>query len=120
MCCVLNTGKVSIYHQWNIVSDSTYAGVGVNNHPVVYLGQPGDYFDIQTNGVIYTSEGGVLDTLKYSLLTDSTIAISAFGINVNGVPATSHYSLTANIMKISSTTFASPGGLFGRTITLSR
>jgi hypothetical protein len=36
-----NMGPVTIIGNWNIVSDSTFAGVGVDNHPVDYQGQPG-------------------------------------------------------------------------------
>jgi len=120
ICCGANPPDVSIFHNWNIVSDSTYVGVGVTNHLVAYVGQPGDYFDVTTNGLIYTNERGKLDTLHYQLATDSTIAISAFGITLNGVPATSHYSFTANTMRVSSPVIATPGGLFGRKISLSR
>jgi hypothetical protein len=120
MCCGANPPEVSVFHNWNIVSDSTYTGVGVTNHPVDYSGQPGDYFNVTTNGVIYTSEGGVLDTLTYKLLTDSTIVVSSFGITLNGVPATSNFSFTATAMHISSPTIATPGGVFGRKISLSR
>ena len=120
ICCGVNPPDVSIFHNWNIVSDSSYAGVGITNHPVAYIGQPGDYFDVTTKGVIYTNEGGVLDTLTYRLMSDSTIVVSSFGITLNGVPATSHYSFTANVMGISTPIIATPGGLFGRKITLSR
>jgi hypothetical protein len=120
VCCAANPPEVSIFHNWNIVSDSAYVGAGFSNHLAVNLGQPGDYFNVTTNGLIYTNEGGKLDTLHYQLATDSTIVISAFGITLNGVPATSHYSFTASTMNISSPTIATPGGLFGRKISLSR
>ena|ERR1700729_67127 len=120
MCCVANPPEVSIFHQWNIVTDSTYTGVGINNHQVVYVGQPGDYFDFETNGVVHMKEGGVLDTLTYQTLSDTTMIVSSFGITLNGVPATSHFSFTANTMHISAPTIATPGGVFGRKISLSR
>jgi hypothetical protein len=120
MCCGANPTKISIFHNWNIVSDSTYTGVGATNHPVDYAGQPGDYFNVGTNGVIYTNEGGVLDTLIYNSVTDSTIVVSSFGITLNGVPPTSHFSFTANSMILKAPTIATPGGIFGRKITLSR
>lgn len=120
ICCTANLPDHSIFHQWNIVSDSTYTGVGITNHQVGYLGQPGDYFNMTINGIVYTKEGAKLDTLTYQLVTDSTIVISSFGITLNGVPATSHFSFTPNTMSISTPVIATPGGLFGRKITLSR
>jgi hypothetical protein len=120
ICCGANPPDVSIFHNWNIVSDSTYVDVGINNHLVVHTGTPGDYFDVTTKGVVYTNEGGVLDTLTYQLLTDSTIIISSFGATLNGVPATSNLSFTATAMHISSPTIATPGGIFSRKISLSR
>jgi len=114
-------GPVSIIEKWNIVTDSTYAGAGITNHPVDYSGQPGDYFDIRANGYIYTKEGAVLDTLSYTFLSDTTIIIQPFGLGVNGVPPTSHITnLTSNSVNIASPEFATPGGLFGRRVSLSR
>ena len=120
ICCGLNPPDVSIFHNWNILSDSSYVGAGLSNHPVVHLGVPGDYFDVTTKGIIYTNEGGVLDTLTYQLLTDSTIVIPAFGVTLNGVPPISKYSFTASTMRIASPTYLTPGGIFGRTINLYR
>ena len=120
ICCTANPPDVSIFHGWNIASDSTYTGVGITNHAVDYAGKPGDYFNVMTNGLIYMKENGVADTLSYSSLTDSTIVIPAFGITLNGVPPISTYSFTATTMRIASPTFAIPAGLFGRTINLYR
>jgi hypothetical protein len=114
-------GQPSLVEKWNIVTDSTYAGAGISNHPVDYIGQPGDYFDIRTDGHIYTKEGAVLDTLSYTLVSDTTIIIQPFGLGVNGVPPTSHITnLTSNSVNIASVEFATPGGLFGRRVSLSR
>ncbi|MDR3694661.1 hypothetical protein [Mucilaginibacter sp.] len=120
VCCGANPPAASIFNKWNIVSDSTYAGVGITNHPVDYAGQAGDYFDIRTNNIIYTKEGNVLDTLTYNALTDSTIVISSFGITLNGVLSPSHFKVTAHSLYIASPEIATPGGVFGRRITLSR
>lgn len=111
----------SIIGNWNIVTDSTYAGAGISNHPVDYAGQAGDYFDINANGHIYTKEGAVLDTLNYSNVSDTTIIISPFGITLNGVPETSHIiTFTAHSLVISAPQIATPGGIFGRKVSLSR
>jgi hypothetical protein len=119
-CCTANNPNGAIFEKWNIVSDSTFTGVGLNNHVVDYVGKAGDYFDITTQGVIYTKEGPVLDTLTYKLVSDSGIVIESFGITLNGVPETSHFKLDAHNMTIASPEIATPGGLFGRKITLSR
>jgi hypothetical protein len=111
----------SIIGNWNIVTDSTFAGAGITNHPVDYAGQAGDYFNISANGHIYTKEGAVLDTLSYSNVSDTTIIISPFGITLNGVPETSHIiAFTAHSLIINAPEIATPGGIFGRKVSLSR
>jgi hypothetical protein len=115
------SGQLSLVAKWNIVADSTYAGAGITNHPVDYSGLPGDYFDIRTNGYIYTKEGSVLDTLSYTLVSDTTIIIQPFGLGVSSVPPIDHIvNFTSNSVIIASPEFATPGGLFGRRIRLSR
>ncbi len=117
----LNFGQAPVAGNWNIVTDSTYAGAGYSNHPVNYAGQPGDYFNISTNGVIYTKEGKQLDTLSYQLMGDTAIVISTFGLIVNGVPAVSHIkNLSETTMVIASPVILTPGGVFSRKVTLSR
>ncbi len=107
--------------KWQILTDSTFTGVGLTNHPVNYQGQAGDYFDIRTNGYIYTKEGSVFDTLSYTILSDTTIAIVPFGIEINDVPATSHIrKLSVHSLTIASPLYLTPGGEFGRKISLSR
>ncbi len=120
--------------KWNLVTDSTFEGVGYNNHPVDYSGMPGDYFSFTTDGHVYTRERGVLDTLIYKVVSDSTIIISDFGLIINGVPDTSSITglvadslttnngmvTTAQTIVIKSPFFPTPGGEFGRKVTLSR
>jgi hypothetical protein len=116
-----NNAPGSIVGSWNIVSDSTYAGVGYLNHPVDYAGQPGDYFNITANGIIYTKEGQQLDTLSYHLVADAGIIITTFGVIANGVPQVSRIKIhTSTSLVIASPLFLSPGGIYGRKITLSR
>jgi hypothetical protein len=111
----------SITGRWVVVSDSTFVGVGINNHPVDYRGQPGDYFDFRTDGKVYTKEGAALDTMAYDLVSDTSIIIGSFGITLNGVPETSHITIfTADRLIIRAPVIATPGGVFGRTISLSR
>lgn len=116
--------------KWTVVTDSTFEGVGVNNHPVDYIGAVGDYFDFDsTNGDVYTKEGAVLDTLTYKKVSNSSIIISDFGLFGNGVQDTSTLrTLTAvsglgdmvHTMVIESPWFPTPGGLFWRKVTLRR
>jgi hypothetical protein len=94
------------------------------------VGQLGDYFSFTTDGHVYTREGGVLDTLTYKMVSDSTIIISDFGFIANGVsPTDTIKGLGANSLTTASTGqtiviespwFPTPGGLFWRKVTLSR
>ena len=116
-----DSNNTSISGKWNIVSDSTFNGVGLGNHPVNYAGQPGDYFDFRTDGKVYTKEGTVLDTLSFNQTTYSEIVISSFGLTANGVPETSEITtLSAHSLVIVAPKVFTPGGIFGRKVSLSR
>src|ERR1700722_884456 len=118
----ISEGTGNMADTWNIVVDSSYEGVGANNHLVTYQGVAGDYFEFADNGNAYTKEGPVLDTLTYKVLADSVhIIISDFGSNFNGVQDTSVISdHTATSMTITSKEFLTPGGIFWRKVVLSR
>jgi hypothetical protein len=106
----------TIIGKWNLLSDTTYV-LDVTD----YSGQPGDYFDIRTNGHIYTKEGPVLDTLTYSLVSSTEMTIETFGVPINGVPEISQITnLTAHSATINAPIQATPDGPFGRKVTLSR
>ena len=110
----------SIVGRWNIASDSSYVGVGLNNHEVTYNGQPGDYYELAANGILYTKEGAVLDTLEYTLHADTSITIQTLG-NTNGIPQPGRITaFTAHTLVIYGPYLLTPGGIFGRTLTLSR
>ncbi len=122
-------GTANLAGKWNLVTDSTFEGVGSSNHPVNYTEVTGDYFSFSTNGYVYTKEGSLQDTLTFRMVSDTSIIISDFGLIVNGVPDTSTVkSLTANnglgvmvqTIVIESPFFLTPGGEFWRKVTLSR
>lgn len=118
------SAATSITGKWNLLTDSTFVGVGTGNHEVDYIGQPGDYFDFNTNGTVYTKEGDVLDTLTYKLLSESTMIISDFGASgdtctVNSMTV-SNGEGTGQFLYITSPFFFTPGGTFGRKVSLSR
>ena len=116
-----NDIHASIIGKWNILNDSTFIGVGVNNHPVNYTGQMDDYFDFRRDGYIYIKENTIFDTLSYSLTSDTTILIASFGITINGVPEISRITnLTAHNATINAPFITTPGGAFGRKVNLNR
>ncbi|HEV3323989.1 MAG TPA: hypothetical protein VG052_00240 [Puia sp.] len=115
--------------KWNLVSDSTFEGVGSTNHPVNYAGGPGDYFNFSSDGYVYTEEGLVPNRLTYRMVSNSRIIISDFGLILNGVQDTSTITgLTVNsgsgnsvqTIVIESPFDLTPGGEFWRKVTLSR
>jgi hypothetical protein len=112
----------AIIGKWNIVVDSTSAGAGSAISFASYHGKPGDYFYIRNNSYIYIKEGATLDTLKYNLLSDSTITIQSFIYTLNGVVyQTCHIkNLSQNTMSIYLPWILTPGGPLGRKIILSR
>jgi hypothetical protein len=112
--------------KWNLVSDSTFEGIGASNHPFDYTGSIIDYFNFSSNGYVYTREGASLETLTYRMVLDSSIIISNFGITLNGVQDTSTISgLTATngptqTIVIESHFISTPDGNFWRKVTLRR
>ncbi|MGZ3874728.1 MAG: hypothetical protein ACXVJD_17545 [Mucilaginibacter sp.] len=122
--CKKDGDKISpltIEGKWNMVSDSTFTGVGYSNHPVNYTGRAGDYFDFRTNGYLYTKEAGISDTLSYQLISDNKIIIASFGVTLNGVPEVSNITtFDAHHLTIDAPAVLTPGGQFGRKITLRR
>ena len=115
------TGEVTLSGKWNLVSDSSFAGVGAGNHAVNYAGQNGDYVDFNDDGNVYIKEGSGLSSYAYNITSDTTMIIESFGITLNGVPETCLIErLTLNHATISAPPVYTPGGTFGRTINLSR
>ena len=111
---------------WNLVSDSTFEGVGAGNHAVNYTGQAGDYFNFTTEGYVDTKEGDVMDTLTYKIVSATGIIISDFvdtctitGLGGNSLTANNGGGTTQTIV-IASPLLATPGGVFWRKVTLSR
>ena len=114
-------GKMEILGKWNVVSDSTHVGIGVNNNAVAYNGKPGDYFDFRSDGLIYTREGTALDTLNYTFISDSKILIPQFDVILNGEAQTSTINnFTSHSLNIAAPLIFTPGGVFGRSVRLSR
>jgi hypothetical protein len=111
---------------WNLVSDSTFEGIGAGNHRVNYVGQAGDFFNFLPDGYVDTKEGFILDTLTYRFVTPSRVIISDFGLILNGVQDTSTVTGLSVIntshqtITIESPDFPTPGGQFWRKVTLTR
>jgi hypothetical protein len=117
----INSTAASLMGKWNLITDSEYTGVGTNNHLVGYIGQPGDYFDFSTNQNVYIKEGTSYDTVRYHMVTSSTIIIADFGLIANGVQDTSKIvNLTPDSVIIVSPVLITSGGIFGRTVHLGR
>jgi hypothetical protein len=114
--------NTAIVGRWNVVSDTSYAGVNTGSNPLIHTGQAGDYFDFSTNGNVYTKEGPVLDTLTYSLVSSEEINIEPFGSVGNGPDelVSRIMILTAHNATIASPLGESPGGPVKRIVNLSR
>lgn len=112
----------TITGKWNVITDSTFSGVGAGNHPVNLSGQRGDYFDFRSDGIVYIKEGATLDKLSYTLTSDTTIVMKSFGgITLNGVPETSFITnLTIHTVTITAPFLYTPGGTFGRKVNLTK
>jgi len=114
--------QTSIVGKWHIIVDSTSTGAGMANAFATYTGQPGDYFGFADNGYIYIKEGAKLDSSSYQYFSDSSIIIHSFVYFANSAsyPISHIKTNGANSMKIYLPWLISPGGAFGRSITLSK
>ena len=115
-CKKKNELPASILGKWNIEVDSSYVGVGISNHEVVYNGQPADYFNFTSDGHIYVVENAILDTLMYTVTADS-IYVQNFGSG--GGKGRLQFPSVKNLTISSGYSFT-PGGAFGRTVYLKR
>lgn len=107
--------------RWNVVTDSTFQGIGAYNRPINYAGNPGDYFDFRSNGYLYTNENGVMDTLQYQFTSDSALVIGSFGLIFNGIAEeTKIIGLTPHTVTLTAPVQLTPAGEFGRIVHLSR
>ena len=110
--------RESLVGKWNIQRDSTYVAVGSNNHKVIYSGQTDDYFNFTSDGHIYSRENSILDTLSYTVSSGS-VMIPNFddrgGVGIGKIQSASTHSLS-----ISSRYLITPGGVFGRSVSLKR
>jgi hypothetical protein len=114
-------GTFSITGKWSIITDSSFAGVGSENHLVNYTGQEGDYFDFAADGKLYVKENNIINTYNYTLTSPATLIIDSFGITINGVPNTSVITYETPHTIILYTPFImTPGGTFGRKVHLTR
>ena len=111
-----------IVGRWNVVSDTSYAGINTGGNPLIHTGETGDYFDFATNGHVYTKEGPVLDTLNYSFVSTGEINIAPFGPVDNGPDelVSRIITLTAHTATIASPLGETPGGPIKRIVNLSR
>jgi len=108
----------SIIGKWNIQDDSTYSGVGSGNHKVIYSGQLDDYFNFTSDGHVYIMENSILDTLSYTISSGS-VTIPDFGYG-GGIGKGVIQSSSTHFLIISSGPIITPGGVFGRTVSLKR
>ncbi len=116
-----NPNDSTISGSWDIVTDTSFGGVGINNSEYDYTGQPGDYYDFRTDSTIYSSEHGILDSFSYKRLSDTSIAISPFGQNLSAfVQPTNIHALTAHSVTIITPALFTPAGKQGRLLHLAR
>ena len=126
--CKKSTQKpaaISINGNWSLVSDSGFSA-SYDNGGIGYKGTSSDHYNFQADGKLTWHENGVgSDSASYSLKSKDTITIAYFpksNPNYSAVSTASYIikELTANKMVLSLMQIATPGGIFGGTIILSR
>ena len=106
--------------KWHLVSDSSFAGVGLGNHAVNYTGRAGDYFDFRPGGHLLIKENGTSAIVNYTVTSDTMVTIDSF-LGPDGSPETCYITaLAANNIIIHSPIYLTPGGTFGRKVHLTK
>ena len=93
------SGSSTITGKWNIASDSTIISGGTDSYNI-YHGAIGDYFVFAPNGILYTKEASLYDTIAYKLEPNDKIILPKIGFSLNGVTEPSSISLTRNKLRI--------------------
>jgi hypothetical protein len=110
-----------ILGKWNVITDSSFAGVGADNRPLYYTGREGDYFDFSSNGRLYVKENNIVNTYNYTSTSPATLIIDLFGISINGVPDSTVITYeTPHTIIVYTPFIMTPGGTFGRKVHLWR
>lgn len=67
------TTAQKIQHKWNFISGNDYFnhGTGTVDSTHYWIGAPGDYVEFKNNGFAYRKDGVYLDTITYSILSDT-------------------------------------------------
>jgi hypothetical protein len=118
--CTKNN-SVSIAGNWNLISDSTYSGIGIVSSIRNYKGLNSDYFYFNTNGLLYIKEDTLYDTLNYHIVDNNKIIIDSISLSENGEYTPSDITtLTEHAASIQVTGIPNPGGTYARCINLSR
>lgn len=105
--------------KWKIAVDSSYVGVGLANHAVVYYGNSADYFQFNSDGKLTIREGSTVRTVTYTLTSVATIDITSF-IEGSDLDRHCQLQLTTGTAVISTGFSYTPGGIFGRKVYLFR
>lgn len=114
-------GGNALLGKWQIQSDTSFAGIGLNNHAVTYTGQTDDFFNFRADGTLWIEENGKLTVLDYSSISNTSITITSFLNDSNGATSTCTVKeQMRNAISISSPILLTPGGTFGRIVHLSR
>ena len=112
---------ISVVGKWDLVADSTLAGVGVYASYTIRIGTTDDYWDFRDDGKVYIKEGTRKDTAGYTRYGADEIAIDRFGWIFNSQQTHSTIrELTAHSLVIHSADVIAPGGVNVRTVYLKR
>lgn len=112
---------IPVVGKWDLVTDSTLAGVGAYATYTIRTGTTGDYWDFRDDGKVYIKEGTLMDTAGYTRYGSNEIAIDRFGWIFNSQQTRSTIrELTAHSLVIHSADVMAPGGVNVRTVYLKR
>lgn len=77
-CSKTSNHTADVMGKWSVINDSTRF-IGRDTFPSYhynYVGQPSDYYDFRSNGMMYVKEGGLLDTMAYEVLSSGQVRCS--------------------------------------------
>ena len=74
--CKKSSNNNSIIGNWSIIDDSTKfvaSSSASSSFHSDYIGQPGDYYNFSSNGMMYVKEGAALDSMAYEILSNGQV-----------------------------------------------
>lgn len=66
-----------LQHRWAVTDALLFAGAPINDTIIYYSGTGADYFDFKSNGKVYSSLNGAVDSSDYRIIAGNKIVVDS-------------------------------------------